>query len=265
MWVKICGIRDVRTAMVAVSAGADAVGLNLVRQSPRFVSPEVARAIAERLEDLQDLRATVGGDRIEDMSGADVRRSADRHEAVRVAARGRTTPVLLVVNEPLKSLRALLSEIPVCWVQLHGDESPRYVAEVRALVEEVRGRPATVIKAVRPEGAAGWRTAAEFAEASGSERPDALLLDAAVPGRYGGTGRRLDWDRVAANYRRDRWPPLILAGGLTPENVRDAISIVRPFGVDTASGVEWTPGRKDPDRLRWFVETAKRVSGPPSC
>jgi phosphoribosylanthranilate isomerase len=84
-----------------------------------------------------------------------------------------------------------------------------------------------------------------------------VLLDARLPGKPGGTGRRCDWDlaaRVAA--RRPVW----LAGGLTPENVAEAIGRVGPHGVDVASGVEAAPGRQDPERVRAFVRAAKAAS-----
>jgi phosphoribosylanthranilate isomerase len=86
--------------------------------------------------------------------------------------------------------------------------------------------------------------------------PQAVLIDAFQPGAYGGTGARADWPAV----RRQHWPvPLILAGGLTPENVAEAIATARPDAVDVASGVESAPGKKDPAKVRAFVTAAKRA------
>jgi phosphoribosylanthranilate isomerase len=87
-------------------------------------------------------------------------------------------------------------------------------------------------------------------------QPAAILVDAHVPGQYGGTGQRAPWE-LLADFRPD--VPLILAGGLTPENVAEAIRIVKPYGVDVASGVERSPGRKDADKMRRFIEVAREV------
>jgi phosphoribosylanthranilate isomerase len=93
--------------------------------------------------------------------------------------------------------------------------------------------------------------------------PDAVLVDAFAPGEFGGTGRRLDWSSLADRTELlnfDRAVPfrLVLAGGLTPQTVAEAIRIVRPFGVDVASGVEASPGSKDPEKVRAFVAEARR-------
>jgi phosphoribosylanthranilate isomerase len=88
-----------------------------------------------------------------------------------------------------------------------------------------------------------------------SSMPAAALVDAHVEGQLGGTGRTAPWE-LLADFRPG--VPLILAGGLTPENVAEAVRVVRPYGVDVASGVESAPGRKDPDKVRRFVENARR-------
>jgi phosphoribosylanthranilate isomerase len=87
--------------------------------------------------------------------------------------------------------------------------------------------------------------------------PAAVLVDAHAPGRYGGTGQTAPWD-LLADFRPG--VPLILAGGLTPDNVAEAVRIVRPYGVDVASGVEQSPGHKDPDRMRRFVANAREAA-----
>jgi phosphoribosylanthranilate isomerase len=84
--------------------------------------------------------------------------------------------------------------------------------------------------------------------------PAALLVDAHVRGQYGGTGRTAPW-HLLADFRPG--PPLILAGGLTPENVAEAVQTVRPYAVDVASGVEHSPGHKDPEKMRRFIENAR--------
>jgi phosphoribosylanthranilate isomerase len=87
--------------------------------------------------------------------------------------------------------------------------------------------------------------------------PAAVLVDAHVPGQHGGTGRTAPWE-LLASFRPG--VPLILAGGLTPENVAEAVRVVRPYGVDVASGVEGSPGRKDPEKVRRFIENAREAA-----
>ena len=88
---------------------------------------------------------------------------------------------------------------------------------------------------------------------------DFHMLDAHVAGAYGGTGRRFDWELAAEHSRK---PPLVLSGGLTPENVAEALATARPYAVDVASGVEEAPGRKDRDKLRRFFEAVEKAAAP---
>lgn len=78
-----------------------------------------------------------------------------------------------------------------------------------------------------------------------------------LPGQYGGTGKTVDWTALRSHYDFAAWPPLLLAGGLNPENIADAICTVQPWGVDVASGVESSPGVKDPERVRSFIAHAR--------
>ena len=91
----------------------------------------------------------------------------------------------------------------------------------------------------------------------GAEDEDRVLLDAHAPGTYGGTGRVLDWQSLASQRNKLLRVPMILAGGLTPENVAAAVRAAQPWAVDVASGVESAPGRKDPEKLRAFITNAK--------
>jgi phosphoribosylanthranilate isomerase len=137
------------------------------------------------------------------------------------------------VNWPPLVVGALARALRLGSVQLHGAESPRDVAELGA-----RHR---VIKAVQAK--AGFRVDSLLRYRAA----DALLLDGFAPGLHGGTGRTLDWKlaRAAGRYGR-----IVLAGGLTPENVAEAIRVAKPYAVDLASGVETRPGRKDAGKLR---------------
>lgn len=155
------------------------------------------------------------------------------------------TRVAVVVNLPLDEARAVSARPEFDLVQFHGDEDPAYCAEFARL-----GRP--FIKALR------LRAATDLASADGFSTPH-LLLDAHAGAAYGGTGRLIDLPLAAECVRRFPALHIILAGGLQPENVRAAVSTVRPFAVDVASGVEVAgdPRRKCPERLARFLAEAR--------
>jgi phosphoribosylanthranilate isomerase len=104
------------------------------------------------------------------------------------------------------------------------------------------------MKAFRMRDASALESLAEY-------RTDAWLLDAYTARKPGGTGNRFDWDLAIEARQRGR--PIFLAGGLTPENVAEAVQRVRPYGVDVSSGVEISPGKKDPEKVRAFIQAAK--------
>jgi len=129
-------------------------------------------------------------------------------------------------------------------VQLHGDESSDFISSLRRYTD------AKIIRAVRVNTDFQVKTINETGA-------DSVLLDAFSKDKYGGTGERFEWD-IAADAV-NVVPELILAGGLTPDNVSEAIRMVRPFAVDVASGVESAPGRKDPSKLETFIMNAKQA------
>lgn len=148
------------------------------------------------------------------------------------------TKVGVFVNESVDRVEEIQDLCGLDMVQLHGDETE----------EEVTRLGNGVIKAVRVRGAVPPRDDA-FSSAT-------LLLDTYSPEAEGGTGRAFDWLLAAGPARRR---PIILAGGLTPENVAEAVEMVRPHAVDVASGVECEPGRKDHEKLARFIRRAKAV------
>ena len=160
-------------------------------------------------------------------------------EAERIAAalRRRIELVGVFVNAHLDDVVAMADGLGLTMVQLHGDEGPAYCAEV------ARRTGAKIIKAHRVRARADLQALEPF-------HTDFHLLDAHVPGRWGGTGETFDWDLVAA---RRSTVPLILSGGLTPDNIADAIAATRPYAVDVASGTEAAPGVKDPAKVEAFV------------
>ena len=146
------------------------------------------------------------------------------------------------VNATLDEVARAADEEQLSMLQLHGDEGPAFCAEA------ARRTGCKVIKAVRVHSAADVRAAEAY-------RTDFHMLDARRPGTSGGTGESFDWELAA---ERRSQIPLILAGGLDPGNVGDAIGVVRPYAVDVASGVEASPRRKDPELLAAFFEGARQ-------
>jgi phosphoribosylanthranilate isomerase len=155
------------------------------------------------------------------------------------------------VNSPAEQMNHIASNVGLHAIQLHGDEPPALLGELDSSRRIVRARRWSEL---------GLQDIADDLQAClkhGGRRADAVLLDAAVAGQFGGTGSRLPWAELNNYAQRLGETPLILAGGLNPENVAEAIRTVRPYGVDVASGVESSPGVKDHDKIRAFVEAAQ--------
>lgn len=207
--VKICGLRDPADLAVAAAAGAAYAGFVFFAKSPRHLSLPEARALA--------LAAPVG-----------------------------LAKVALVVNASDAELEAILAEVPVDMLQLHGSEPPARVAEIRARF----GLP--VMKAVGVAGAADLPALAEYETVA-----DQILVDAKPPEGAdlpGGNGLAFDWRLIAA---REWARPWMLAGGLTPENLAEAVRLTGAWQVDVSSGVERAPGQKDPALIRAFLSAAQ--------
>ena len=158
--------------------------------------------------------------------------------------RRRVETVGVFVNAPLDEVVAAVDTIGLTHVQLHGDEGPAFCLAVSERTD------AKVIKAVRIASGADMRDLGRF------HTTDFHLLDTAAKGLRGGTGETWDWDLIEQR-RLDN--PVILSGGLTPENVAEAIERVRPYAVDVASGVEAEPGIKDPEKVAAFFEAVNGV------
>ncbi len=201
-WVKICGVTSAEDASLAADLGADAVGINLVPQSKRFVNEARAVEIAR-------------------------------------AVRGRVRTVGVVANRTAEELVTLRARLELDLLQLHGDEPPEALAHLLP----------HAFKAARIGDAKDVDLAARYPG-------NMLLVDARVRGAIGGTGMTFDWKLVATLAQRRS---IVVAGGLTAENVASAVRLVQPFGVDVASGVEReeNPRAKDAAKIRAFIEEAR--------
>ena len=210
--VKICGITNLEDARSAIEAGADMLGFNFYRPSPRFIEPAEVKKI------LESLRFEIEG-------------------------RGITTVGVFVNEVSPDAVAAIVDEAGLNAVQLHGDESIEFCATLKKLLN---GK--LLIKVLRVSDT--------FAPAeTGKYDADAVMLDAFHRELPGGTGQVVDW--TMARSARELVPRLFLAGGLSPENVAEAIAEVGPFAVDACSSLESTPGRKSAERMTAFVRAAR--------
>jgi phosphoribosylanthranilate isomerase len=177
------------------------------------------------------------------------------HDAAREIVAGVPGSILKVgvfVNHDADEIQEVAEQLNLDYIQLHGDEPAAFLSE---LPESLK-----IVRAFRC-GADGLAPLASYLDECRvlGRVPDAVLLDSSVAGAFGGTGQAIDWSLVARERSVLGAIPLILAGGLTPRNVRTAIKAVRPEGVDVASGVERQAGIKDIELMKQFVATAKEA------
>lgn len=203
--VKICGITNLEDAVAAIAMGADALGFNFYKPSPRYITPESARKIIEQLPE----------------------------SVLKVG--------VFVNEESPKVVQKIANESGVTALQLHGDESPEYC-------RELANQP--VIKTLAVSDDFDLHLPERY-------QVDAIMLDTKHNTLRGGTGRAFDWS--IAQQVSKIVPQLYLAGGLSPENVADAIETVRPFAVDACSSLEVEPGKKNHERMRAFVVAVRSV------
>lgn len=210
--VKICGLRTEAALEAALAGGADYVGLVFFPPSPRNLSTEAARPLAAK-------------------------------------ARGRAKIVALMVDPDDALLDAVVAAVDPDILQLHGEESPERVAEVR------RRWAKPVMKAVKVETARDAEAALGYRGIA-----DLILFDARAPKDSplpGGNGAPFDWRALAGVKDKVAY---MLSGGLTPENVAEAIRVTDARIVDVSSGVEVRPGEKDPELIRRFLRAAKAAN-----
>jgi len=222
--VKICGITSVDDALAAVEAGADVLGLNFVG-GPRQIGLEQAEEIIRAMPPFVAVVALV------------------RLEKGRLA----------------REQHAWLGRQAIRYLQVYGEFEYADLARLR-------GEGFVPLPVLAVGNASFADKAAAWLSTDGPRAMVAIVLDTSDPSRAGGTGRTFCWDWVTQARQAGRladWPPIILAGGLRPENVVEAIRAVKPFGVDVSSGVEkeGQPGSKDPARMCAFVRNVREAGG----
>jgi phosphoribosylanthranilate isomerase len=219
--VKVCGITNLDDARLAVRAGADALGFIFVENTPRFVTPEQVAPIVRRLPPF-------------------------------------ITAVGVFWDHPAGHVKAVVEACGLGAVQFHGDETPEYC----------QGHSVPVIKTIKlpplstVEGFPEYRVTERFGALLYRKVVAAYLLDSQARWSEGEAREPVEWKMIRMMGQMsppESRVPIILSGGLTPDNVATAVDIVRPYAVDVNSGVEARPGRKDPDKLRRFVAEAKRA------
>jgi phosphoribosylanthranilate isomerase len=238
-WVKICGMTNLEDALVAIDAGADAVGFVFYEKSPRCVSVETVREIVGKLpENVEKIGVFVGAD-------------AD--------------PINVLLQAGLTGTQCYISVEGVAGSNAHnkaigGDCLPPHFRSLMAFPMSFFGGDVSEVE----------RMVASFAESrkklpEGVSIPDGFLdtfmLDSGNVRQPGGTGHTFDWKKaraLAEGMQRDGLK-LVVAGGLTPENVGEAIEILKPWGVDVVSGVEASPGKKDSEKVRAFVRAVREI------
>jgi phosphoribosylanthranilate isomerase len=218
-WIKICGTTNIEDALLAVEAGADALGFVFYENSPRRVTPEVVRDIV-----------------------AELPREIEK--------------VGVFVNESYEFMENMASQIALTGIQLHPDWSgggknlgtPQNADLKKYLVVPANshGSLSITVTAKNPE-------LAKFL--------DAVFLDSGNSHSPGGTGRNFDWlaNVPLADGIHEAGFEFVVAGGLNPHNVTEAIRILKPWGVDVVSGVEASPGKKDPEKVRAFVNAVRQA------
>jgi phosphoribosylanthranilate isomerase len=220
-WVKICGMTNLEDALVAVDAGADAVGFVFYEKSPRCVSVETAREIVAKLpENVEKVGVFVDHD-------------SDR-------------------------MRDTVLNVGLTAVQLHGEASRASVLQDPRPALECAG--VSKLIAMIPGNTLSNEDSGIMISERVKNQLFAVLVDNQVNGSSGGTGATFDWSASQEMVLAlSVTVPIILAGGLSESNVGHAMRMFQPFGVDVASGVEARPGKKDPEKVRAFVKAVREI------
>jgi len=236
-WVKICGTTNLEDALVAVDAGADAVGFVFYEKSPRWVSVDVAREIVEQLPaSVEKVGVFVQGSEVDwgiEFLGVGLT-AAQFYLPLESEDQPSTGRASMIASNLFPRLPKVFMALPAAFFMEDGEQVARLVANFAQSRQKAPGNASDGVF-------------------------DTYFLDSGGLRQPGGTGRTFDWERAkpAVEGMRKGGLKVAVAGGLTPENVSDAVEILRPWGVDVASGVEARPGKKDPEKVRAFVRAVR--------
>ncbi len=261
--IKICGLTDPNDALVACRAGANLLGVIFAEKSKRKVSVEQARDIVDAVRKFGERSDRMEIKMKENNNGTSTPLSSlvAKSHALELAAR-RPLVVGVFQNQPLDFIKEMVEQCGLDLVQLHGSEgmeaanSKHFGVPALRVVDIELGSDGSEEK----KDKTSMETAACILKEVTSD-PIAILLDTSIKGDKhggGGTGQTFDW--TIAESIQNMGLPVIIAGGLTPDNIGEAVGNVRPWGVDVAGGVEAGPGVKDVDKLQKFIGGAKKAA-----
>jgi phosphoribosylanthranilate isomerase len=221
-WIKICGITNLQDALIAVDAGADALGFVFYEKSPRHVTQEAVHEIVRQLP-----------------------------------AKIKIEKVGVFVDESLALMEEIAQEIGLTGIQAHMNLARLQQAEHTLLVSET----AKYIVLRANDLTDTDDLSKTFAGSQGTDNfVRAIFLDAGTQTQPGGTGKVFDWKSAVPKVRAlQQGFRIVVAGGLTPTNVPDAMRILKPWGVDVSTGVEALPGKKDAEKVRAFVAAVRQA------
>lgn len=246
--VKVCGITNAEDALVACRSGASLIGVIFAEKSKRKVTAEQAKDIVAAVRRFGERDDRVKFEEVAE-NGSAVTALIAKSRALERASR---VPLVVGVfqNHPLDVVRRTVEECGLDMVQLHGSEG------MEAANSSNFGVPALRVMDIELGNDGESRSSEDVASGivgKVTSDPIAILLDTSIKGDKtgGGTGKTFDWG--IAEAIQSRGLPVIIAGGLTPGNIDEAVSKIRPFGVDVAGGVEASPGTKDHEKVRNFV------------
>ena len=253
--VKVCGITNADDALVACRAGANLIGVIFANKSSRKVTAEQARQVVQAVREFGERRTAVRIQPPNAPNAAPLPHLVASTAALMEAARPSPMVVGVFQNHDLAFVRDMVQQCGLDLVQLHGSEGMAAASQC--------GVPAIRVVDVAVDAETGETSSGvvETLLESITTDPVAILLDTAIKGDKaggGGTGAAFNWS--IAEQIQNAGLPVILAGGLTPETVGDCVGSTRPFGVDVGSGVETSPGIKDHQKVRDFVQGARKAA-----
>ena len=252
LWLKICGVTDEADAAQAAELGTDAIGLNFYKESPRYVTVDKAELIIRAIPKPVDIVGIFVSDYSPDAMNS---MNDTRHLPLQVIqVHGPDQDLGFHIIRARRRFRRPLRASGVRWIPAFSVSEKEDLVKIRGFLKQCK-RKGTEMPGERPSDLVAWMN--KPPQKGPYFYPEAILVDARVPGQIGGTGKTAPWE-LLADFQPE--VPLILAGGLTPENVAQAVRIVRPYGVDVASGVEKSPGRKDPDKMKRFINNAREAA-----